>query len=269
MTVNFNEHPIIDTHAHLYDEHFKNDISDVINRAEDVNIKRIIIPATNYVTASESLELADRFSIIRVAVGIHPHQAKEYSLNEFQKIESLIKNDKVVAIGEIGLEYFYDFAPRDLQKEIFVNQLKLGIKNNLPSIIHTRDSIDDAIKIIEENFTKNLENQNKLNGVFHCFSGTYEQAKKLKQFGFLVSFNGNITFKNSPLIETVQKLNSGFMLETDSPYLTPIPFRGKRNEPSYVVYTLNKISEICKTDTEQIAEETTSFANRLFNLKLG
>lgn len=266
MTVNFNEHPIIDTHAHLYDEQFKNDISDVINRAEDVNIKRIIIPATNYVTASESLELADRFSIIRVAVGIHPHQAKEYSLNEFQKIESLIKNDKVVAIGEIGLEYFYDFAPRDLQKEIFVNQLKLGIKNNLPSIIHTRDSIDDAIKIIEENFTKNSENQNKLNGVFHCFSGTYEQAKKLKQFGFLVSFTGNVTFKNSPLIETVQKLNSGFMLETDSPYLTPIPFRGKRNESSYIVNVVDKLASLYGVSSEEITTQTTENSKAVFGI---
>lgn len=264
MNSNNNEHPIIDTHAHLYEVQFTNDIADVIKRAEDVSIKIIIIPATNYISSVKSLELAEKFPILKVAVGIHPHQANEFSETEIEKIELLTKNKNVVAIGEIGLEYFYDFAPRELQKKVFTRQIELAQKYNLPIIVHTRDSISDAIEIVESYSATT----NNLKGVFHCFGGSYDESIKLQNLGYLVSYPGIVTFKNSPVVETVKKLNLNFMLETDSPYLTPVPFRGERNEPAYIVHTLNKISEICSIENNLVAEATTKNAIKLFNLKI-
>ncbi|MDA0987191.1 MAG: TatD family hydrolase [Bacteroidetes bacterium] len=259
-------HPIIDTHAHLCDEQFNLDFTDVINRAEDVNIKTIIIPSTDYLSAIKSLELAEKYKILKVAIGIHPHEAKQFSEQEFEKIENLIPNKNIVAIGEIGLEYYYDFAPKDLQKNVFLEHLKLAKKYNLPTIIHTRDSIDDAIKIIEE-FSLNADDKN-LKGVFHCFGGNFEQATKLEKLGYMISYPGIVTFKNSPVLETVKQMDCKFMLETDSPYLAPIPLRGKRNEPANIIHTLKKIAEVCNKTENQIADETTLNASKLFNLKL-
>lgn len=265
---------MIDTHAHLFDSQFDNDLQIVIDDCKKSNIQKIILPATNIATSKICLDLNAKNDFLLPAVGIHPHEVKDISDIDLNEISDLAKNKNVIAIGEIGIDYFYDFAPKEKQIEVFSKQIDIAIKNNLPIIIHTRDSISDTIEIIEKFVNQNpnwkINNTNfglkNYRGVFHCFTGTKIEAEKIFSLGFLIGIGGMITFKNNPMEKLILDIGiENVVLETDSPYLAPIPFRGKRNTPANLIYVANKLTEITGIDLNKIEEIT----NRNFNLLFG
>ncbi len=260
----------IDSHCHLFYEDYKNDLEAVIARANDAGVQYFIIPATNHQTAVEAVRLAERYPGMYASVGFHPLDLKEFSEERLQEIEELSHHPKVVAIGEIGIDYFYDTSPRDYQKEIFSRQIGLAVKRDLPIIVHTRDSVQDAIDLVTEHAVKNPDwKKGSKRGVFHCFTGETVQARLLFQHGFLVSFPGPITFKKGTMHEVVREIGlDNVMVETDSPYLTPVPFRGKRNEPSYIPLIAQKIADTLNISLQEVAEKTTRNAVALFHLNI-
>ncbi len=260
----------IDSHCHLFYEDFKEDLEGVLTRANDAGVKYFIVPATNLQTAIEAIRLADQFPGIYASVGFHPLDLKEFNEERLQEIEELSNHPKVIAIGEIGIDYFYDTSPREFQREIFARQIELAVRRDLPIIVHTRDSVQDAVDIVTEHVVKHPDwKKDGKRGVFHCFTGSAEQARHLIRHGFLVSFPGPITFKKGTMHEVVREIGlDNVMVETDSPFLTPVPFRGKRNEPSYIPIIAQKIAETLNIPIEEVAEQTTRNTAALFNLTI-
>ena len=258
----------IDSHCHLFYEDFRPDITEVIKRANDAGVNAFVVPATNHQTAREAIHLAERFPNLFVCVGFHPLDLEHYSETNFKVIEELVLHPKVVAVGEIGIDYFYDTSPRDYQKEIFSRQIEFAVQKNLPIVVHTRDSVQDAVDIAVKFAQKNHQwRKDGKRGVFHCFTGNAKQALTLFENNFLVSYPGPVTFKKSTMPETVKEIGiSNIMLETDAPFLTPVPHRGKRNEPSYIPLIAQKISEIVNLPVEEVAMITTHNAKHLFNI---
>lgn len=242
----------IDTHAHLFDSNYDLDLDDVLKRATDAGVDKIIVPATDIPTSEKVLELIEKYSFIYGAVGIHPHESKNWESSLIDRIEELAQHEKVVAIGEIGLDYYYDFSPKDKQIEAFKAQLDLALKINKPVIIHNRDSDEDMMEIIQSYKDTALKAQ------FHCFNGSMEDAKLLVRMNHFLSFTGNITFKKA---DSLRNIISGIsvehiLLETDSPYLTPEPNRGKRNEPANVKYVAETIAQLHNLNIEDVARAT-------------
>jgi TatD DNase family protein len=239
---------IVDTHAHLYYEDILNNIDDILKRAEDAGIEKIIAPAVDYKTSMQLLELTAKYPMIYAALGIHPTDVNKYEYSELEKIEKLFDNDKVVGVGETGLDYYWDTSFNDKQKEFFRLHIEIAKRRELPVIIHTRNSIDDAIQVVKDNYS------DKLKGQFHCFDGTTEQLDRVMELKTLyVSFTGNVTYKKYAFSETVAKVPMDRILsETDSPFLSPLPHRGKPNEPSYIVNTIKKIAELKNVSEEEM-----------------
>ncbi|MFA5833426.1 MAG: TatD family hydrolase [Bacteroidota bacterium] len=260
----------IDSHCHLFYEDYKNDLDAVIARAHEAGVKYFIVPATNHQTAKEAITLAEKYSSMFVTVGFHPLDLKEYTEERLIQIEEMSHHPKVVAIGEIGIDYFYDTSPRDYQKEIFSKQIELAIQRDLPIIVHTRDSVQDAIDIVVRHAHAHSEwKREGKRGVFHCFTGDAAQAAVLFENKFLVSFPGPITFKKGTMSDVLKQIGlDNVMVETDSPYLTPVPFRGKRNEPSYIPLIAQKIAETLNVSTDVVANTTTANAIALFKLPI-
>ena len=252
----------IDTHAHLFYPNFDEDLDAVIERAKESGIDYIIVPATDLATSGKVIELIEKYDFIYGAVGIHPHETKDWENSLIKKIEKLASHPKVVGIGEIGLDYYYDFSPKEKQIEAFKAQLDLAVKINKPVIIHNRESDEDMMSIIRSYQDTGLKAQ------FHCFSGTFEQARELVKLNHLISFTGNITFKKSDqLRDVLSKLSlESIMLETDSPFMTPEPHRGKRDEPSYVKIIANTIAEIHHLKIEDVARVTSYNVFRMFGI---
>ena len=244
---------MIDTHAHIVSEYY-DDIDLLVKELKEKNIIGVINNATNYKEALEIIELSKKYNnFLYAAIGIHPENVEE----DINKIENLIKENKIVAIGEIGLDYHWRKDNKEEQKEVFIKQLKLSKKYNLPVIIHTRDSIQDCLDIIKK--------QN-VRGIMHCFSGSYEMAKEFIKYGFKLGIGGVLTFKNSKLYEVIEKVDlEDIVLETDSPYLSPEPFRGTKNIPSNVLYVAKKIAEIKHISVEKVIEKTTENARNIFD----
>jgi TatD DNase family protein len=265
----------IDSHCHLFYDDFKNDLPEVISRAINSGVKYFIVPATNHETARQAIELAERYPSIFVSVGFHPLDLSEFTTERLAIIEKMIAHPKVIAIGEIGIDYFYDRSPREYQKEIFSLQIELAIRKNLPIIVHTRDSVQDAIDIAVR-YAKSYpewRNEGKFQGgkrgVFHCFTGDAAQAKALFDSNFLISFPGPVTFKKSTMPDMIKEIGiENIIIETDSPYLTPVPFRGKRNEPSYIPLIAQKIADTVNISIEEVGRVTTANAKKLFNLPI-
>lgn len=260
----------IDSHCHLFYEDYQDDLPDVITRANDAGVKQFIIPATNHQTAAEALRLAERFSGIYATVGFHPLDLKEYSDDRLKEIEELSYHPKVVAIGEIGIDYFYDTSPREYQKEIFIRQIELAVRRDLPIVVHTRDSVQDAIDIVTELTQKSPQwKKDGKRGVFHCFTGDAAQARQLFSIGFLVSFPGPITFKKGTMVDVVREIGlENVMVETDSPFLTPVPYRGTRNEPAYIPLIAQKIADTLRVSVDVVAAATTKNAHALFGMEI-
>jgi len=248
---------LIDTHAHL---EMLEDIPQVIERARDTGIERIVAVSSDLISSNKTVEIAEDFPMVFTAVGIHPHEASSFDEEVLSQIEDLCNEQKVVAIGETGLDYHYMHSPRDIQINSFRRHIELAKKLDLPLIIHVREAHDDVLKMLKE------EAAWETMGVIHSFTGDYETARKYIDEGFYISFSGILTFKNAEDIrQAARKIPiERILIETDSPYLAPIPFRGKRNEPSYVKYVAEKIAELRGLSSEKIEEETTTNAKNLF-----
>ncbi len=251
---------LIDTHAHLFIDKVYSQIDDVIKRAEDAGIQKIICPAVDHQSSLKILEICSKYDIVYAAVGIHPGDCKDIEFSEIDKIASLVNEPKVVAIGETGLDYYWDTSYNEKQKEFFRLQIELAKDSGLPVIIHQRYSIDDCIEIIGNNIDERLKGQ------FHCFEGTTEHLDKIKRFKtFFISYCGNITYKNySDVNKVIQTPMEMMLSETDSPYLPPVPYRGKSNEPSYIINTINKIAELKGIEVDEAIKILTGNAEKLF-----
>jgi len=265
-------HQYIDSHAHLFFEDYKKDLPDVLSRAKDAGVKYCIVPGTDLATSREAISLAEQHENIFACIGVHPHEAAKATDMDLVKIEELSIHPKVVAVGEIGLDYHYDFSPKEKQKEFFSDQIEIAVRQRLPIVVHTRESIEDTFAIVQKKVDMYPDWREMVTapgrGVFHCFPGTAEDVKYLRALGFYVSYPGIVTFKKSNSIETVQQIGiQNILLETDSPYMTPVPLRGKRNEPANIVYIGRKIAESLHITEEEVARITTENTIHLFGLE--
>ncbi|MDY0081422.1 MAG: YchF/TatD family DNA exonuclease [Ignavibacteriaceae bacterium] len=251
-----------DTHAHLFYPNYKDDLPEVIGRAQENGVEYIIVPATDLASAVQAIELAETYSMIYATIGFHPHDTKEWKDEFVEKIEELTKHPKVIGIGEIGLDYYYDFSPKDLQVRAFRAQLDLAARLGLPTIIHSRESDLDILNIVREYNEKNLRAQ------FHCYSSSKSHARELINLGHMISFTGNITFAKADSIRDVVKSISpeNIMLETDSPFMTPKPHRGKRNEPANVRIIAEQLAQIYNMNVEDIGRITSANVHKFYGI---
>lgn len=254
---------LIDTHTHLYLSDFKEDIESIIKRAEDAGINKFYLPAIDRSTHHEMIALEEKYPAKCFAMmGLHPCSVKENYKEELSIIEDWISRRKFAAIGEIGLDFYWDKTFSDQQYEAFTHQINLALQYDLPIVIHTRNAMQETINVVKEFAPKGLK------GIFHCFSGSYESAKEIIKAGFYLGIGGVVTYKNAGLAEVLEKIElDHLVLETDSPYLTPVPFRGKRNESSYIKYVVARLAEIKNTTADEIAAITTANANKIFGVK--
>ncbi|MEO0334294.1 MAG: TatD family hydrolase [Bacteroidota bacterium] len=250
----------IDTHAHIYDEKFKEDTDDILNRCQEVGVRQIYMPNIDQTTIDAMLELEHRYPEQCIPMmGLHPCSVKKDFERGLYLVEEWLSRRDFVAVGEIGLDYYWDTTFKEQQLEAFRIQIDLAKKYQLPIVIHTRDSFDDAIDIVEE------LSEDNFTGIFHCFTGSTEEGQRVTKVGFYLGLGGVSTFKNGGLNDVIPQLDRDkIVLETDSPYLTPTPHRGKRNEPTYIPLIGEKVAEFTKIPLEEIAELTTQNAQRLF-----
>ena len=229
---------LFDTHAHLNAIQYEEDLEEVIQRAVSENVTHIVVVGFDRQTITRAMELTNNYDMIYAAVGWHPVDAIDMTDEDLAWIKELSAHPKVVAIGEMGLDYHWDKSPKDVQKDVFRKQIKLAKEVNLPIIIHNRDATEDVVSILQE------ENASEVGGIMHCFTGSAEVAKQCLDMNFYISFGGPVTFKNAKKPKEVAKEipMDRLLIETDCPYLTPHPFRGKRNEPSYVKYVAEQIA---------------------------
>ena len=253
---------IIDTHSHIYTEDFDNDRAEMLARAEYEGVQQILMPAIDTASHDRMWSIEKLFSGKCLSMmGLHPCSVKEDYKPELKVVEDHFNKRKFVAVGETGLDFYWD---RTFTKEQYVSfqfQIDLALQHDIPVVIHSRNSIDECIKMISENQKGNLK------GVFHCFSGDIDQAKQIIELGLYLGIGGVVTFKNSGLDKVMMELDlKNIVLETDAPYLAPVPFRGKRNECSYLKYVVEKLSEIKNISKEEIENITTKNAKELFSI---
>lgn len=254
---------MIDSHAHIDVKAFEADRAEVLQRAWDAGVRHIVVPDIEPARRQHLAEIVSANDGLSRGVGVHPHHVANLDLNELYAVELEATAKKVVAIGEIGLDYYYDFAPKNVQQLWFREQIRIAKRVNLPIIVHNREADNDVLTIIEE------EQDGTLRGVLHCFSSGTDTLKRALNAGMLVSFTGNITFKRSTLHDVVTTVpDDRFMIETDSPYITPEPHRGKRNEPALVQFVAERIAEIRGTTMQRIIDLTTTTAQTFFKLAL-
>jgi len=253
----------IDTHAHLTFSEFQNDLTEVIARARSARIETIINIALDDISLKRSLRLAEEYpDLLFTAAGIHPQEASEWDDNSYRYFKELLTAKKIIAVGETGLDYFYKLSPVEKQQEVFRNFLRLGQEADRPVIIHSRDAAADTINILQQ------ENKGRLKAVLHCFTGDTALAEAALDMGLYISFTGNITFPKAEKIRQAARdiPLERIMIETDCPFLAPQDYRGKRNEPAYVIKVAEKIAEIRKITTEEVAIATTTNSRRFFGL---
>ncbi|OJV62299.1 MAG: hydrolase TatD [Clostridiales bacterium 38-18] len=251
-----------DSHSHLDASQFDDDRELMIKRTQLNQIDFILNPGADLPSSQKAVELANRYPFIYAAVGIHPHDVEMMTEEMLSEIETLAQNPKVKAIGEIGLDYYRDLSPRELQKKWFIEQLRLAKKLNLPVVIHDRDANEDVLKILKE------ERQFETGVLMHCYSGSKELALQYVKLGAYISIAGPLTYKNArKTVEVVEAVPvDRLMIETDAPYLTPEPYRGKRNEPMYVRHTCQRMANIKGVYLEEMAQITKENAMRFFNI---
>jgi TatD DNase family protein len=254
---------LFDTHAHLEDERFDEDRERLIQELPEKGVAYVINVGSTLETSRMSVELAAQYPFIYAAVGVHPHEVSQMSSEDLDALEAIATGDKVVAVGEIGLDYYYDFSPRELQREWFARQIDLAYSLGLPIIIHDREAHADVFDVLK------AKKDRILGGVMHCYSGSWEMAKDFMDLGLYISLGGPVTFKNAKRpVEVAQKIPlDRLVIETDSPYLAPTPHRGKRNNPAYVRLVAEKIAEVRGMTFEEIAEATLNNAKKLFKIK--
>lgn len=256
----------IDSHAHIESEDFDGDRSLMIQRALDAGIEIIVAVGNGDVSKDShtaAFHIAQKYDFIYTTVGVHPHEASLLDESLYARLAELAAQPKVIAWGEIGLDYHYDFSPREVQRDGFRKQLRMARERRLPAVIHTREAEEDTLQILREEWVSA-----NLPGIIHCFTGTRPFAEAAVEMGFLISFSGVVTFKKSEdLRETARNLPlDKILIETDSPFLAPIPYRGRRNEPAYVVETARCIGELRGLSAEEIGRITSANFKRLFQL---
>jgi len=250
---------LVDTHAHL---EVVDSISEVLDRAFKNGVETVVAVSSDLDSSRKTIEISNSFHTVYSAVGIHPHEASCFSESVLAQLANLLREKGVKAIGETGLDYHYSHSNKQSQIISFTNHIGLSIEFDLPVIIHIREAFEDVLNILREPDFSNAR------GVIHCFTGDYETAKGFIDLGFFISFSGIVTFKNAEDVrDAAEKIPLDRMLiETDSPYLAPVPFRGKRNEPAYVIHVAEKIAELRGVSYEKIAQITTANAKELFKL---
>lgn len=253
---------IIDTHTHLYLNQFKDDVDLVIARAKNAGIDKFIFPAIDSSHFKDMHELRNRYpENIYLMSGLHPVSVKDNYMEELNLVLKSLETNSYVAIGEIGIDLYWDKTFLKQQQEAFEFQIRLAVSNNLPIVIHCRDGFDEIFEILD------AEKCSKMRGIFHCFTGTLEQAVRAINLGFKLGIGGVVTFKNGRIDKFLNKIDiKNIVLETDAPYLSPVPHRGKRNESFYVTYVLKKISELYGLNEQEIAKITSKNALEIFNI---
>lgn len=251
----------VDSHAHLDDEAFDEDREEVI---------KDILSGGNYFfnigcdlkTSYSSYELSKKYDHVYAVVGVHPHEAKYYTAETREALKELLTKDKVMAIGEIGLDYHYDLSPRDVQREVFIDQINLAREMDVPIVIHTREAMEETYEILEKH-AKGMK------VLLHCYTGSIEMARKYLKLGYKLALGGALTFKNAKnTVDIAKEVDlKDLLIETDSPYMTPVPYRGKRNDPRKVVLVAEKLAEIKGISTEEVLEATKKNAFEFFGVK--
>lgn len=253
---------LFDTHVHLNARQFVEDKEAAIERAFEAGVKEMVVVGFDDETIPLAIEIAESYESIYAAVGWHPVDAIDCTAEKLTWIESLATHPKVVAIGEMGLDYYWDTSPKDVQEEVFRKQIQLAKKVHLPIIIHNRDATEDVLRILEE------EKAHEIGGIMHCFSGNVAQAERSLAMNFYISLGGPVTFKNAKEPKEVAKVIplERLLIETDAPYLAPHPYRGKRNEPAYVTLVAKQIATLRDLSYEEICMITTENAHKVFRL---
>lgn len=251
---------LIDTHCHLYVKQFSGDLSEVIQRAENEGVQRFYLPAIDSEETQAMLDLESRFPGKCIAMmGLHPCSVTENYHKELDHVREWLEKRPFVAVGEIGLDYYWDTSFVKEQTFVFHRQIEWALQYKIPIVIHSRESMADSIRVVEEH------QKGSLRGIFHCFTGTLEEAKMITGLGFYLGIGGVITYKNTHLRDVLKELSlDHVVLETDAPYLTPVPFRGKRNESSYLKYVVQTLAEVKNLPVEEVARITTANAEKIF-----
>lgn len=250
---------LVDSHCHLDDKQFDPDRDDVIEKARQAGVERMMAIGTGNgpPDLEAGLRLARQYPFIYATIGVHPHDAARATPETFAALEALAGDEKVLAIGEIGLDYHYDFSPRDVQAAVFVEQLKIARGAGKPIVIHTREAWEHTLRLLQENWSGG--------GIMHCFSGGAAEARQALDLGFHLSFGGVVTFPKAQMLREAARMapEDRLLVETDAPYLAPVPHRGKRNEPAFMVETVRRLAEVRGVHAERIAEVTTANFEKL------
>jgi TatD DNase family protein len=255
---------LIDSHAHIQGTEFAADLTQVIERAHTAGVEEIVVVggAGELSSNEAAVAVAKSFPGLFATVGMHPHDAKDVSEDDLMRLKSLTADTKVVAVGETGLDFYYEHSPRDLQKKIFARFIRMARETGLPLIVHDRDAHDEIAELLRS------EGEGRLRGVIHCFTGDYQAAKSFLDLGFYLSFSGIVTFKNAePLRDVARKVPlDRILVETDSPYLAPMPHRGRRNEPAFVREVAETVAAVKNLSLSDVAEATSRNARELFGI---
>ena len=256
---------IVDSHCHLDYEPMCNDLDSVIRRAEENNVKILQTICTKVSEFKKLQTIADKYKNVYCSVGVHPHEVEKEGIITIDKLKDLARGKKVIGIGETGLDYYYEHSPRDLQQESFINHIVVSRDLKLPTIVHTREADEDTIKILSSEMKKD-----EFPGLIHCFSGSEKLAKSSLDLGLYISISGIITFKNSgDLRDIVKKVPlDRILVETDAPFLAPVPMRGKKNEPAYVTYVVECLADLFGKSPSYIADKTTDNFLNLFKVDM-
>lgn len=250
-----------ESHAHLYFEDFDTDRQELIEQLLSSDIEGILNAGVDLATSEQCITLADKYDRIYAACGFHPNDVAEHDIKDLEILKTLIQHPKVVAIGETGIDLYRDRAPVDIQRKFFIRQLEIALENDIPVIVHSRSAEEQTLDVIDQVSPK-------YNGVFHCYAGGIDTAFKLIEKGFYISFTGNITYKNNDRERVVKEIPlESVLLETDSPFLTPVPFRGKRNDPGKLKFIAEKIAQIKEITVQEVARITTENSKKLFKIK--
>lgn len=254
---------IFDTHVHLNDKKIYQNIDKYINEAKEAGVSKFLCVGYDIESSKLAIEIANKYPFVYAAIGMHPTELKDLSVDYVFEIERMLDNPKVVAIGEIGLDYYWDNVDRDIQKEYFAKFIKLAYKHKLPISLHVRDALEDTLNVLREN------KEYLTKGVMHCYSGPKEMIKDFTDLGMYISLGGPVTFLNAKKVHEVAKNIDidKLLVETDVPYLAPHPLRGKMNEPKFIVYTVNQIALLRNETKEYIEEKTYKNALELFGIK--
>ena len=253
---------MIDSHCHLEDERFSGEVEQVLDRMKDAGVDRCILAGSDAQASEKIAGLTEQFQNVYGVVGVHPHEAKYFSEEMLTHMDAWLKKPRIVGVGEIGLDYYYDHSPRDVQREAFAAQLDYAYTKSVPAVFHVRDAHGEFTDLLRAHKGRLPQ------GVMHCYTGSLESAKIYLDMGFYISFSGSVTFKNAKSLPEVARYMplDRLLVETDSPYLAPVPMRGKRNEPANVRYVAEKVAELRGIPVDTLTAQTDRNAELLFGL---